>query len=288
LRHPIDFAKSSLVQVIEKNLATPLPSAFTHLNQVNRVALKNVVITGASAGIGASIARRFAKEGYRLILLARRKEKLEDLRRELGGHNHIALELDVTSRPSVEKVFDHIEKELGAIDILINNAGCAFGLDKAQDAKLDEWETCIDVNINGLLYCTHSALPAMVKRNQGHIINLGSVAGLYPYPGGNVYCGTKAFVHQFSLSLRSDLLGTEVRVSCIEPGLVGGTEFSVVRFHGDETKAKSLYEKTKPLLPDDIAEVVYFCASLPSHVNINTVELMPVVQAFAPLSVYKT
>ncbi len=247
-----------------------------------------IVITGASAGIGAAVARRLAKKGHTLVLLARRKEKLEELRSELGKNEAVIYELDVASRTEVETTFARIEKEVGEIDVLVNNAGLALGLEKAQESKLDDWQKCIDVNINGLLYCTHAALPGMVKRNRGHIINIGSVAGSYPYPGGNVYCGTKAFVHQFSLCLRSDLLGTHVRVSCIEPGLVGGTEFSTVRFHGDEAKAKSVYEKTQPLTADDIAEVVHFCATLPPHININTVEVMPVAQAFSPLAINRT
>ncbi len=241
-----------------------------------------VVVTGASSGIGAATARRFAKEGHSLVLLARRKDKLIALRDELNGRATI-FELDVIKQILVEKVF----KEIGLVDVLVNNAGGAFGLDRAQDANLKEWEQCIEVNINGLIYCTHSVLPGMVKRNQGHIINLGSTAGTYPYPGGNVYCGAKAFVEQFSLSLRADLLGTQVRVSCIEPGLTGGTEFSNVRFRGDESKIKNVYEKTEPLKPEDIAEVIYFCATLPPHVNINTVEMMPVLQAFSPLAVFK-
>ena len=187
----------------------------------------------------------------------------------------------------MQKIFARIEKEIGPIDVLVNNAGNAFGWELAQEANLDDWEKCVDLNIKGLLSCAHSALPGMVKRNQGHIVNLGSIAGSYPYPRGNVYCGTKAFVHQFSLCLRADLLGTQVRVSCVEPGLVGGTEFSITRFHGDEAKAKSVYEKTEPLEAEDIAEVVYFCVSLPTRVNLNTVELMPVMQAFNPPAVYR-
>ncbi|MBS3904915.1 MAG: SDR family NAD(P)-dependent oxidoreductase [Simkania sp.] len=250
--------------------------------------IPTVVITGASAGIGAATARRFAKENYRLVLIARRKDKLENLRKELPNTEIAIFGLDVSSRSAVENAFTQIEKEIGPIDLLINNAGGAFGLDRAQEANLDEWEQCIDVNIKGLIYCTHTVLPHMVKRNRGHIINLGSVAGHYPYPGGNVYCGSKAFAHQFSLNLRADLLGTHLRVSCIEPGLTGGTEFSTVRFRGDETKATRVYEKTEPLQPDDIAEVIYFCASAPPHVNINTIELMPVAQAFSPLAVHRT
>lgn len=247
-----------------------------------------VVITGASSGIGAEAARRFAKAGYRLVLLARRQEKLEELKEEIGHKDTVVFALDVTQRSAVQEVFARIEKEAGPIDILVNNAGGAFGLDRAQEASLDDWEHCIDVNIKGLTYCTHSVLPHMVARNRGHIINIGSVAALYPYPGGNAYSGAKAFVHQFSLSLRADLSGTKVRVSCIEPGLVGGTEFSVVRFHGDDARAKKVYEKTEPLQPEDIAEVIYFCASLPPHVNINMLELMPVHQSFAPLSISRS
>lgn len=241
----------------------------------------HVVITGASTGIGAATARRFAKAGCKVILLARRLEKLQELQKEIGSQASF-FELDVTCRKSIETLFDQIDP----IDVLINNAGAAFGLEKAQDANLDDWEKNIDVNIKGLTYCTHSALVKMIKKNKGHIVNLGSVAGSYPYPGGNVYCGSKAFVRQFSLCLLADLLGTDIRVSCIEPGLTGGTEFSKIRFRGDEKKANSLYEKTKPLMPEDIAEAIYFCVSAPPHVNINTMEIMPVSQAFAPLAVH--
>ena len=249
------------------------------------MASKNIVITGASVGIGAATAHRFAKEGHTLILLARRKEKLEALQNELGSKKTFIYEIDVTDSNAVVSVFKLIEKEFGHIDILVNNAGGAFGLDFAQNADLNDWEKCIDVNIKGLMYCTHAVLPGMVKRNQGHIVNLGSVAGHYPYPGGNVYGGVKAFVHQFSLNLRADLLGTAIRVTCLEPGLVGGTEFSQVRFHGDKEKAQKIYEGTAPLLPEDIAEVIYFSTSLSPHINLNVIELMPVSQAFSSLSV---
>ena len=172
--------------------------------------------------------------------------------------------------------------------MLINNAGCGFGLEPAYLSKIEEWEECIDVNIKGLLYCTRACLPHMVKRNRGHILNLGSVAGHYPYPGGNVYGATKAFVFQFSLNLRADLLGTRVRVSCVEPGLTAGTEFSVVRFRGDKARAESVYAHTEPLDAKDIAEAICFCLSVPDHVNINAMEIMPVMQASGPLAVYKT
>ncbi|MGC1878757.1 MAG: SDR family NAD(P)-dependent oxidoreductase [Rhabdochlamydiaceae bacterium] len=245
-----------------------------------------VAITGASAGIGEATARRFAKEGFRLALLARRQERLEQLRKELKGEI-TTFELNVCSSNDVAEIFERIEQELGPIDILVNNAGCAFGIEPAYQGKIEEWDQCVDTNIKGLLYCTRAVLPSMVKGDQGHIINLGSVAGRYPYPGGNVYGATKAFVRQFSFNLKADLLGTKVRVSCIEPGLVGGTEFSTVRFRGDQSRASKPYANTQPLHADDIAEIIYFCHSLPPHVNINTVEVMPVCQASAPLAIHR-
>ena len=222
----------------------------------------SVVITGASAGIGEAVARRFDREGYHLILLARRLEKLEALKAQLSCPVDIYA-LDVKEKTAVFDTLRRIE-DRGPIDILVNNAGLALGLDPAYKASLEDWEEMIDCNIKGLLFCTRAVLPGMVSRNKGHIINLGSTAGNYPYPGGNVYGGTKAFVEQFSLNLRADLLGTEVRVTCIEPGLVGQTEISFVRFKGDEKRAKSVYEKTDPLLPEDIAEAVFWCAQLPA------------------------
>lgn len=248
------------------------------------MSLPIIAITGASSGIGAATARRFAQENYKVILLARRKEKLDELHQELGSNTY-PFKLDVTSRQTVEQTFEEIQAKIGSIDILVNNAGGAFGLDKAQDANLDEWMDCVNVNINGLLFCTHAVLPNMVKRNQGHIINIGSVAGLYPYPGGSVYCAAKAFVHQFSLSLKADLLGTQVRSTCIEPGLTGHTEFSLNRFRGDKERAAKTYEKTTPLFAEDIANAIFFCANCPPHVNINTMEIMPTTQAFSSLTV---
>ncbi len=248
------------------------------------MAQKHVVITGASAGIGLETARLFAKKGYRVTALARRLKPLEDLQKEFPDHI-FPFSLDVSDKEAVIKTFSLIKKH--PIDVLINNAGAAFGLEPAYKAQIEDWERCVDINIKGLLYCTHSVLPEMVERNSGHILNLGSIAGSYPYPGGNVYGGTKAFVHQFSLNLRADLLGSAVRVSCIEPGLVGKTEFSNVRFKGDTARASSLYDKTTPLLPEDIAETLFFCVSAPPHVNVNYIELMPVMQAFNPLAVHR-
>lgn len=250
--------------------------------------MPTILITGASAGIGAALARRFATSGYRLVLLARRKENLIQLKEEIGKADTLLYPIDLTDRASVQQAIQDIEEKTTGIDLLINNAGMALGLEKAQESDLSDWQKCVDINIAGLMYCTHCVLPYMVKRNRGHIIQLGSVAGSYPYPGGAIYCATKAFVHQFSLSLRADLLGTQVRVSCIEPGLVGGTEFSKIRFRGDEKRAKQLYAHTQPLTPEDVAEVIHFTATLPPRVNINTIELMPVEQAFSPLAVHRT
>lgn len=245
-----------------------------------------VAITGASAGIGTAIARRFAKEGFPVALLARRLDRLEALQKELGKLA-FAYEMDVADAKSVEKGVHWIEQEAGPIGVWVNNAGVALGIEPAFHGKKEKWDQMVETNIQGLLACTRVILPKMVERNNGQIINLGSTAGQYPYPGGNVYGATKAFIHQFSLNLRADLLGKNIRVNCIEPGLVGGSEFSIVRFGGDESKAKNIYAGAKPLMPEDVAEIVYFCHVLPPHVNLNVVELMPVCQAPAQLAVYK-
>ncbi len=245
-----------------------------------------VVITGASSGIGAAAARRFAKAQFPMALLARRLDRLNALKEELGGDVSV-YELDVTSAIEVERTMARIEKEAGPIGVLVNNAGLALGLEPAYEAKLEEWDRCIETNIKGLIHCTQAVLPRMVARNVGQIINIGSIAGSYPYPGGNVYGATKAFVHQFSLNLRADLLGKNIRVNCIEPGLVGGSEFSLVRFRGDETKAKKVYEDVLALEPSDIAELIYFCCTLPPHVNINVLEAMPVCQASGPFALHR-
>ena len=242
-----------------------------------------VFITGASSGFGAAIARRFAAAGARVVAAARRSDRLEDLAAELGPRL-LPVILDVRDRAAVARVAGDLPAEFAEIDVLVNNAGAALGLSPAQDADLDDWEQMIDTNCKGLAYCTRAILPGMVARRRGHVINLGSVAGTYPYPGGNAYGGTKAFVHQFSLNLRSDLHGTGVRVTCVEPGMAD-TEFSTVRFSGDQAKADAVYSGMQPLTADDIAESVYWAATLPSHVNVNTIELMPVAQSFAPFQV---
>jgi 3-hydroxy acid dehydrogenase/malonic semialdehyde reductase len=245
-----------------------------------------VLVTGASAGFGAAIARRFAQDGARLVLTARRIERLKSLQDELGGPARAhAVALDVRDRVAVERAVAGLPKDFAGVDVLVNNAGLALGLEPAQRASLDDWEGMVDTNCKGVMYCTRALLPGMIERGRGHVITLGSIAGTYPYPGGNVYCATKAFTHQFSLALRADLLGTPVRVTSVEPGMCGGTEFSEIRFHGDKAKAAAVYAGTKPIMPEDIAETVHWIATLPAHVNINTIEMMPVCQAFGPLPV---
>ncbi|MFZ3177615.1 MAG: SDR family NAD(P)-dependent oxidoreductase [Methylovirgula sp.] len=246
-----------------------------------------VFVTGASAGFGAAIARRFAKEGHRVVATGRRRERLEALVGELGRDKILPLVFDVRDRHAVERAFQDLPAAFAEIDVLVNNAGLALGLEPAQKANLDDWEAMVDTNVKGLMYVTRAALPGMVARDRGLIVNLGSTAARYPYPGGNVYGATKAFVHQFSLNLRADLLGTRVRVTDIQPGLVGGSEFSTIRFHGDAERAAKLYEAADALTPEDIAEAIYWVATLPPRVNINAIEMMPVTQAFGPLAVHR-
>ena len=242
-----------------------------------------VFVTGASSGFGAAVARKFAADGARVIASARRAERVQELASEFGPQI-LPLSLDVRDRDAVAAAVAGLPEEFKAVDLLVNNAGLALGLGPAQDADLDDWDQMIDTNCKGLVYCTREILPGMVARKRGHVINLGSVAGSWPYPGGNVYGGTKAFVHQFSLNLRSDLHGTGIRVTCIEPGMAD-TEFSAVRFGDDQAKADAVYSGMHPLTADDIAESVYWAATLPPHVNVNTIELMPVAQSFAPFQV---
>jgi 3-hydroxy acid dehydrogenase/malonic semialdehyde reductase len=243
-----------------------------------------VFVTGASAGFGASIARRFAADGDRVVVTARRADRIDELAKELGDAV-LPITFDVRDRAAVAAAVAGLPAEFAEIDVLVNNAGLALGLEPAYKADLDQWDQMVDTNCKGLTYCTRAILPGMVARRRGHVINLGSIAGTYPYPGGNVYGASKAFVHQFSLDLRSDLHGTGVRVTSVEPGLSGGTEFSVVRFEGDQDRAAGVYQGVDPLGPDDVAEAVHWTASLPAHVNINVVEMMPVAQSFGPLPV---
>jgi 3-hydroxy acid dehydrogenase/malonic semialdehyde reductase len=247
-----------------------------------------VFVTGATSGFGAAIARRFAAEGHRIIAAGRRRERLEALTNEFDARRIHAVTLDVRDRARVDAAVATLPSDLKAIDLLVNNAGLALGLEPAHRVDPDDWEQMVDTNVKGLMYVTRAVLPGMVERGRGHIVNLGSIAGTYPYPGGNVYGATKAFVRQFSLGLRADLLGTPVRVTSVEPGLVGGTEFSNVRFGGDHGKVAKLYEGANALTPEDVAEAVHWAASLPARVNINAIEMMPVTQAFAPLAVHRS
>jgi 3-hydroxy acid dehydrogenase / malonic semialdehyde reductase len=249
--------------------------------------VQTVLITGASSGFGTAAARRFAARGDRVIAAARRTDRLQSLAKELGPDILLPLTLDVRDRASVERLPAELPPDFAAVDILVNNAGLALGLAPAQEADVDQWEQMIETNCTGLVYVTRAILPQMVARGRGHVVNLGSIAGTYPYPGGNVYGATKAFVHQFSLNLRSDLHGTGVRVTCVEPGLSGGTEFSDVRFGGDSERAAGVYAGTQPLTADDIAAAIEWATSQPPHVNINVIELMPTVQSFAPFQVYR-
>jgi 3-hydroxy acid dehydrogenase/malonic semialdehyde reductase len=246
---------------------------------------KIVMITGATGGFGEAFARKFAAAGCKLILTSRKADKLDALVKGFSVPVHKII-LDIRDRKAIEAAFKSIPAEFRAIDLLINNAGGAFGLESAQEAKLDDWQEMIEANDLGLVVCTHSVLPDMVKRKGGHIINIGSVSGTYPYPGGSVYCAAKAFVKQFSLSLRADLTNTGVRVTNIEPGMVE-TDFSLNRFRGDAEKAAKVYEGANALTADDIAETVFWAATRPPHVNINRIELMPVTQASGPLAVYR-
>lgn len=245
-----------------------------------------ILITGASAGFGAAIARRFALEGSRLVLAARRGERLRALAQSLKAPAHV-VELDVRDSAAVASAIQGLPADFADIEVLINNAGLALGLEPAHQAALEDWERMVDTNIKGLMYVTRAVLPSMVERGRGHVVNIGSIAGEWPYPGGNVYGASKAFVRQFSLNLRADLLGTPLRVTDIEPGLCSGTEFSQVRFHGDEARAAKVYDNVTPLTAEDVAETVHWVTSRPPHVNINTISLMPVAQAFSPLAVHR-
>jgi 3-hydroxy acid dehydrogenase/malonic semialdehyde reductase len=255
------------------------------MSDQSALAPRTVFVTGASSGFGAAIARRFASKGVRVVAAARRSERLAQVAQEFGSDLVLPLALDVQERDAVERAIAGLPSAFSAIDLLINNAGLALGLAPAQGADLADWNRMIDTNCKGLIAVTRALLPGMVERRRGHIVNLGSVAGSYPYPGGNVYGATKAFVHQFSLNLRSDLHGTGLRVTCIEPGMCGGTEFSHVRYGGDRERASAVYAGMEPLTAIDIAAAIDWATAQPQHVNINVIELMPVSQSFAAFQV---
>lgn len=243
-----------------------------------------VFVTGATAGFGEAVVRRFLADGANVVGTGRRQDRLQKLQDELGD-KFLPLTFDVGQRQQVEEAVAGLPPAFREVDVLVNNAGGAIGLDPAQTAHLEDWEQMIDSNIMGTLYCTRLLLPGMVERGRGHVINLGSVAAEFPYPGGNVYGAAKAFVHQFSYNLRADLLGTGVRVTDVQPGLAGGTEFSQVRFKGDKQKADAVYKGVDALTADDVADSVHWAATRPAHVNINVIQLMPTAQAFGPLAV---
>ena len=243
----------------------------------------SVLVTGATSGFGAATARRFAGAGSRVIATGRRADRLAALKKELGARCH-TVNFDVTSRAANEKMVKDLPAEFAKINVVVANAGGALGLEPAHQANLDDWDQMIATNINGLLYTVRATLPGMVERDEGHVVVLGSVASDFPYPGGNVYGGTKAFVTQFALNLRADILGANVRVTSVEPGLAE-TEFALVRFKGDKEKAAAPYRGVKPMSADDIAEQIFFCCTLPRHVNINRIQSMATMQAFGPFAI---
>jgi 3-hydroxy acid dehydrogenase/malonic semialdehyde reductase len=248
---------------------------------------KTAMITGATAGFGEACARLFAANGYKVIITGRRKENLEKLKKELETKtNVLAITMDVRIKDKIFSQVENIPEEFSNIDVLVNNAGLALGLEPAHKADIQDWDQMVDTNIKGLMYVTRAILPGMVKKGKGHVVNIGSIAGSYPYPGGNTYGGTKAFVKQFSRNLRSDLAGTGINVTNIEPGLAH-TEFSQVRFHGDKEKADSIYKDTLPLVAEDIAQTVFWSVSRPAHVNINSIEIMPTCQSWGPFTITK-
>ncbi|TXS95714.1 SDR family NAD(P)-dependent oxidoreductase [Parahaliea maris] len=245
-------------------------------------------ITGATSGFGLACARRFAREGWNLVLTGRREERLESIKQELQERCEVlALTLDVRDTASVQSAVAALKTPFDRVQLLINNAGLALGTEPAQACDLEKWHRMIDTNVKGLTTVTHALLPRMVEEGAGtSIINIGSVAGHWPYPGGNVYCATKAFVEQFSLALRADLQGTGVRVTNLAPGL-SESEFTLVRTDGNQVAHDALYAGAHPIQPEDIAETCWWLASMPAHLNVNLLELMPVRQSFSPLSIYR-
>ncbi|MNM77150.1 Sulfoacetaldehyde reductase [compost metagenome] len=245
-------------------------------------------ITGATSGFGEACARRFAREGWSLVLTGRREERLQALAKELSTETEVLpLVLDVRDRAAMTAAIDNLPSGFDRLTGLINNAGLALGTDPAQVCSLDDWDTMVDTNIKGLMYATRLLLPRLIAHGRGaSIVNLGSVAGTWPYPGGHVYGATKAFVEQFSLNLRCDLQGTGVRVSNLEPGLCE-SEFSLVRFGGDKERYDKTYAGAEPIQPEDIAETIYWIMTQPPHININSLEIMPVSQAWAGFAIHR-
>jgi len=246
---------------------------------------KTVLITGASSGIGFACAHAFAREGARLILTARRKQRIDALAKELKakhGTEVYAIKLDVRKQPDVETAVKNLPKECHEIEVLLNNAGLSRGLHKLHEGKIEDWEEMIDTNVKGLLYVSRAVIPGMVARGHGTIINIGSIAGHEVYPGGNVYCASKYAVDAITRGLRMDLVDTPIRVCTVDPGLVQ-TEFSIVRFRGNDERAKNVYKGLQPLTPEDIADAVVYCATRPPHVQIAEMIVLPTAQASTTL-----
>ena len=246
--------------------------------------MSTILITGATAGFGKALAQRLVRDGHRVIATGRRQERLDALAAELGP-DLLPMRLDVSDADTVSALPGSLPPEWREVDVLVANAGLALGLGPAWQCEIGDWERMVSTNVGGVIGTTRALLPGMVARNRGHVITIGSTAGSYPYPGGNVYGATKAFVMQFALNLKADLVGTAVRVTNIEPGLVGGSEFSSVRFDGDDEKAQAIYRNADPLLPEDIAEAIAWVIGLPPRVNVNRIELMPTTQASGPLAI---
>lgn len=246
----------------------------------------NVLITGASAGFGKALAERLVANGHRVIGCARRLDKLNALADTLG-EAFLPVVMDVSDTATIPQIIADLPDNFSQIDVLVNNAGLALGTEPAYKASLDDWMRMTDTNVKGLMALTHAVLPAMVARDSGYIINVGSIAGSWPYFGGNVYGATKAFVKQFSLNLRADLIGTQVRVTNLEPGNVAGTEFSNVRFHGDDDKAAKVYDGFKTMTGDDIGDILLWLIESPAHINVNRLEVMPVAQTYNGLTIAK-
>lgn len=246
----------------------------------------NILITGASSGFGLEATKLFIENGHRVIGLARRHDKLLEIKAQLGDHFY-PLVADMQDLESVQNGIENLPAPFNQIDVLINNAGLALGLEPAFKANFQDWQTMIDVNIRGLSFITHLILPQMVERNDGYIINVSSIAGSYPYYGSNVYGPTKAFVSSFSQNLRADLVGKNIRVSNVEPGLCSDTEFSNIRFKGDDTRAESVYADVEAVTGKEIGEIIYWLTTQPKHLNVNSIEIMPTMQTFAGLTVHK-
>jgi len=246
----------------------------------------NVLITGASAGFGKALAERLVANGHCVIGCARRLDKLNALAETLG-ETFLPVVMDVSDTASIPQIIADLPDDFNQIDVLVNNAGLALGTEPAHKASLDDWMRMTDTNIKGLMALTHAVLPAMVERDSGYVINVGSIAGSWPYFGGNVYGATKAFVKQFSLNLRADLIGTQVRVTNLEPGNVAGTEFSNVRYHGDDDKAAKVYDGFKTITGEDIGDILLWLIESPAHINVNRLEVMPVAQTYNGLTIAK-